>query len=450
MPGDDGRRLGLRSLLGSPRWRPGLFVGVTTLVVGASILALAYTPARYRAAADVSYRVADAVATALPPDLAARRLERRLPAIREKLRDTGLVAGVAGEAGLPTTAAGLARLAEAIDVRGVSAELFRVEYVDSDPARAARLANRLAESFVARAERERPVAPPFDAARLAEQLAATRLAIERNTLARLAVGQAQPQPTPTPVTYDADLERRLARRKAAAAELARAEAQLDLVRKNAPAAPTPDPELTRLRNHLTELRLRYTDEHPDVQAVRHRIGEIESATPRPQTAAYDDSLRRARDEVQRLRERLTALSAAVTRPAARPAAPRPLKSPPPDLETPRLAAERTELQAAYAALLRQEAANQAAAVAARLRPDEVFRVVGPARAPTSPAFPSPPAFVLAGLVAGLVLALAATAVAEARDRTVKSAGELEALLGRPLLAAIPFVTRREARGHVEH
>jgi uncharacterized protein involved in exopolysaccharide biosynthesis len=450
MPGDVGPRLGVRALIGSPRWRPALFVAVAALGVGASLAALVLTPARYRASVEVSYRVADAVKAALPPDLAAARLERRLPAIREALRDTSLVAQSAAAAGLAATPEVRARLAEGIDAQGVSTEEFRLDYVDTDPARAALVANRLAEGFVAQAERARPGPPPFDAAVLAEKLAATRQAIERNTAALRGASEPAPQATPTPAPADAGLERRLAQRKAAAAELAHAEAQLELVRKNAPAAPAPDPELTRLRSQLAELRLRYTDEHPDVQAVRRRIGEIEAAAPRPQTAAHEDALRLARDEVRRLKDKLTAASAAVARSAPRPSAPRPQRSPAPGLEAARLAEERQQLQDAYATLLRQEAANQAAAVAARLRPDEVFRVVRPAQVPTAATFPNPYAFVLAGLVAGIVLGLAATAVAEARDHTVKSAGELEALLGRPLLAAVPFVTRREARGHVEH
>jgi len=77
----------------------------------------------------------------------------------------------------------------------------------------------------------------------------------------------------------------------------------------------------------------------------------------------------------------------------------------------------------------------------------VFRILEPALPPQRPFYPSAPAFAGLGLLAGLLAGVAAAFVAEARDRSVRSAEELERLLGRPLLAAIPFVSSRERREH---
>lgn len=75
-----------------------------------------------------------------------------------------------------------------------------------------------------------------------------------------------------------------------------------------------------------------------------------------------------------------------------------------------------------------------------------FEIVEPALVPQRPFFPSRPAFALVGLALGLALGLAAAIAAELRDRTVRSAGDLQELLALPLLAQVPLVrVRRSSR-----
>jgi uncharacterized protein involved in exopolysaccharide biosynthesis len=75
-----------------------------------------------------------------------------------------------------------------------------------------------------------------------------------------------------------------------------------------------------------------------------------------------------------------------------------------------------------------------------------FAIAEPARVPPRPFFPSRLAFALVGLALGLALGLAAAIVAELRDRTVRSAEDLQELLAQPLLAQVPLVrVRRSSR-----
>ncbi len=73
-----------------------------------------------------------------------------------------------------------------------------------------------------------------------------------------------------------------------------------------------------------------------------------------------------------------------------------------------------------------------------------FEVVEPARVPRRPFFPSRPVFGLVGLALGLALGLAVAIVTEIRDRSVRSAEDLQELLALPLLAQVPLVRVRRS------
>jgi uncharacterized protein involved in exopolysaccharide biosynthesis len=75
-----------------------------------------------------------------------------------------------------------------------------------------------------------------------------------------------------------------------------------------------------------------------------------------------------------------------------------------------------------------------------------FEIVEPARVPRRAFFPSRPVFGLVGLALGLALGLVVAIVTEIRDRTVRSAEDLQELLALPLLAQVPLVrVRRSSR-----
>lgn len=99
------------------------------------------------------------------------------------------------------------------------------------------------------------------------------------------------------------------------------------------------------------------------------------------------------------------------------------------------------MQDAYAVLLREQAARRPSETSDLDIPTQVFRVVNAASVPERPYFPKLWLFSLVGFLTGLLAGLGAAFLAEAHDRSVRSAEELEALLDLPVLAEIPVVRR---------
>ncbi len=96
-------------------------------------------------------------------------------------------------------------------------------------------------------------------------------------------------------------------------------------------------------------------------------------------------------------------------------------------------------------LLRRQSETEVAARLQDTRESNV-RIVDEALVPSGPYRPSLPKNVSTGLLAGLLLGLAAAFLVEYLDRSVKTAEELERLIGVPVLAVIPDVDDRR-RGY---
>ena len=232
-------------------------------------------------------------------------------------------------------------------------------------------------------------------------------------------------------------------------QLREAQARLDGLRSAPldPAVRPSDPELVRLRQELAVLRTRYTDQHPDVQAVLRRIAEREAivVTAPPSAADRLSPMRRSAARSPRWSPCPPARPAWSRRwrvCARRPGA---CGQPRYDERRAALERERAQQQETYLALLRKQTEDQLAATRAREVPAELFRVVNPASPPERPFFPNPWLFASVGLLLGLTVGVGAALLAEASDRTVKDAEELRELLGLPLLVEIPFVPKRPSR-----
>lgn len=407
------------------RLRPWL-VGLGAVVgLGAGVAAAVVVPPRYRASATLSLEVEAATAAALPPAVATERLLLRVPGIRDRLEQ--------------------ARLAASVEVSATGADRIQVGCVEASPARAAEIANRLADVLVAPPKSEAAGPAPVDPAALEERLTTARHAVER-TVAQISRLREATDADADSAARAATLKRLRGDLATVTDGLARSRARAEQLRGAQEPEPTPDPELASLRRQLESLRTRYTDQHPDVQAVQRRLREAEGAAGRARADVPTDAGERQQADagVTQLEARQAALEAEI----ARALAPLPRAGTAEhDRRLTQLTRERERLQEDYLALVKEQAAQQETLVAARTRPAEVFRLVAPATPPQQPFFPSAPAFAGWGLLAGLLVGVAAAFVAEARDGSVRSAEELERLLGRPLLAAIPFVTSRERREH---
>jgi len=382
-------------------------------------------PPRYRATTLLAVELTPSPG-ALSRSTAAEMLRRRLPAITKRVSDS----------------ASVERFRGAVDVRVAGANRIELTCVAGAPDRAAAVANRLAALLVEASGPRTPESFRGGSADLEERLTRARRALEKNQQAIDRVrrrGAAEPTGLGTSVS---DLPRLRTEHADVAEQLRAAQGEMEELRRVPPAAPAPseDPELARLRQELTALRTRYTEQHPDVQSVRRRIAERETTAKAPPTER-DTRVRAAEAQVEDLSARLARLELEMASlDSAREGRPARLEG---QLES--LERERTPLDEAHIALLREQTEVRLAEARARNVPTETFRVVGSASPPGRPHFPNPWLFSFVGLLAGLTAGLAAASVAEARDPSVKSVGDLEGLLQLPVLAEIPFAPRRPVR-----
>ena len=439
--------------------RPALVCLPALLVSLGALLVAHLLPARYRAAALVRVEwdeAAQAVLAQSPADARSRGLQ----VVRERVLGREALETVLREANPYRARSGgplpmaeqLDALLDAVRVKPNGAGQFLIESVHADPALAADVSNRLATWLTRESERDRLKRAQADPALVEARLAEARRALEK-ALEGLRGRQEGGVPVATGEMDSAHaLRTRLeAERRTAAASLAAARERAGQLRRAIEAQPQAvadlgaSAELARLVEQRVELLRRYTEHHPDVEALDRRIrrleGQVSSSTPPapgPEAEAVRSEFGRVEAEIVALRRRVEGLDAELAR-AASPADPPPAPDPVQGLES--LAEEVDRAQKAYAAI---EDELHAAEVAWRLSPRALprLRLVSEARAPERPYFPSRLVFGLVGLALGLAGGLGAALVAERRDPTVKDSEDLQELLPHPLLAEIPDVRVR--------
>ena len=395
------------------------------LVAGLA-LALGLSP-RYRAKVLLAVELTPG-AKAVSASTATTMLHRRLPAIRQQLQDGARVERVRG----------------AVDIRVLGADRVELECVDEDPSGAAAGANRLAALLVERTEAQWTGQPPTNVEGLEMQLAQAGRALEANRQALDRLRRSGIAGSAEPVADVVALQRLAADLAALILQLRGAQRELDGLR-GAPrdgTVPPDDPELARLRQELTTLRARYTEQHPDVEALLRRLAERQAAVARAETtsapAEASPQVRRAEADIELLSARKAQLESEMAR----------LRDPARDTQTAgsdrqisALEHERVSLQEDHLALLRAMAHARLAAAQPRSSPTEHFRVINPASPSKRPFFPDRRLYSLLGFLSGLTAGFLAALLAEVRDQSVKNAEDLMELLHLPLLAEIPFVRR---------
>ena len=163
---------------------------------------------------------------------------------------------------------------------------FLIEFVHNDPEKAASVANRLASVFIEEAEgqREKQAVEGFEF--IDSQLKETRASARVQGGGGPPVQGAEPrEPSRAAPTNVATLQRLQMELQTVSENLRAAQARADLLRQaaqqeaNNPGVRTVDvpSQLDQLRGQLAELRNRYTDQHPDVQALQRRIRELEQS-----------------------------------------------------------------------------------------------------------------------------------------------------------------------------
>jgi polysaccharide chain length determinant protein (PEP-CTERM system associated) len=204
--------------------------------------------------------------------------------------------------------------------------------------------------------------------------------------------------------------------------------------------------LADARRDLIEARRIYTDDHPNVLSLQAQVEDLERELERESKEPGSESARRdplrereleaialnadaRRSEESQLRERISDLEKRV---ADAPRNEQALLELTRDYET---------LQQTYKLLLgnKHDAALSRNLEEARMA--EQFKVLRPARTPTTPFWPDPLIVVPSGLAVGLGLALLLILWAEFRTPAFHSVDTLARRLGLPIFAAIPDLDR---------
>lgn len=380
---------------------------------------------------------------------------RRLQALRQQLLARPVVERVLRETH-PFTATGetaptsaqATRLLVQVSVEPRSGSDYAIGFSHGDAAKAALVVNGLVEALAEEsARREAEASRPAD---LEARLAVARATLDQRQAALRRAREVGATGTSVPGIESTQEQ---TERRALVLALTRARARADRLRlEMAAETPTtapatgPTAELEVLRARRAELRQRYTEDHPDVEALTRRIRRLEAESPGPvsptpsaRLEALRTELAEAEKEIEALQARETSLDAEVARAAGRSGRPSPPGASAAELrDAATLAREVEEAQAAFLELERQwrdaeTAARLGGGVSGR------FEVAQRAEVPARPAGPARLVFPIVGTLLGLAVGWALGVAAELRDPSVRDEDDLRSMLAEPVLAVLPEV-----------
>lgn len=210
-------------------------------------------------------------------------------------------------------------------------------------------------------------------------------------------------------------------------------------------------ELQSLLSQEADLTARYTDDYPDVVAIRRKIKDLKhqmaqspaAVSGAPATVSHNDS-----PETQRLRLQIKALDLAITqrkrdqsgtqgqvnlyqeRISASPLVQEQYKN---------LTRDYQQAQAFYDDLLKKMNESRMASDLEHRQQGEQFRVMDAANLPDAPTSPKRPVFAAGGLIFGLALGLGIVALIEYRNTALRTERDIWAFTKLPTLATISLV-----------
>jgi polysaccharide chain length determinant protein (PEP-CTERM system associated) len=381
-----------------------------------------------------------------------------------------------------------------IGLRGRDA--FVLQYRDTDPARAQRLATRLASMFIEETSGNRARQVQGANEFIDSQLVATRTELEQvegslrqikqrfmgmlpnqleANLSTLQRFELERQSVAEQIRVAKERRGLLERQLTLQSQMNEPEAQLvpDLPSAAAPAPGEPGTtpnSLPALKAYLTQLLTRYTPEHPEVVATQKRIARLESelpATPaveappeaaappvhpvqvageepmsgndflvsdvKAQLAAVDRDILELEARHEQIRSQIGVYQTRVE------------KIPEVEQELQSLERDYALRSRYYSELLSRKLEAETAGAVERKWQEEQFKILDPAQVPDKPESPKPSVFLMLGTLVGLGAGLAAAFLVEVSDPTVKNMRELEALLPYPVLLTLPRLKESRKR-----
>jgi polysaccharide chain length determinant protein (PEP-CTERM system associated) len=364
------------------------------------------------------------------------------------------------------------RLRARIRIDSPREELIRILYHDTDPLRAQRLTNEIAQIYLreSRGAKERESREAFEFIDKQVRDYGDKLAVAHEKVLAYYRGQepALTPEAPTAAPSPSPVKRLPADQLAALrAEEASLTAQLG---RNRPASQNPQEtrqaedhhrnRLAQLQSELDRLLAAYTDQHPDVKRVRREIttvqdqlkgaerARIDRERAAAATSALDDEVERAaRARLAEVQRRISAATGVVRRPRPIAAVGRAVPDERTDPEMRGVGQDTTlsELLRRYEStrdiyqdlLKRRENAR----VSMTLDAENIgltARVLEPADVPVNPTGLRLMHFCMAGMALALLLPLGILFALVRFDPRVRSAQQIERLARVPLLVSIPY------------
>jgi uncharacterized protein involved in exopolysaccharide biosynthesis len=202
---------------------------------------------------------------------------------------------------------------------------------------------------------------------------------------------------------------------------------------------------------LSEMRQRYSDNHPDVKRLQRtienlkaRIAAGEKDDPQntvgrtPAVVQLETQLNGVESQIAALQEQRQELRAQVANLQGR------LKSTPEvELTYDSLTRDATTARRLYEQLNNKRMDAEVKAAAIKIGTADQFTLVTPPQVPTAPTKPPRLGILLIGLIGATFLAFMATLAAMALDSTVRGSHDVLALLNIPPLAVVPAIHNAE-------
>jgi polysaccharide chain length determinant protein (PEP-CTERM system associated) len=207
-----------------------------------------------------------------------------------------------------------------------------------------------------------------------------------------------------------------------------------------------------LRVQLVDMKTRYTDQNPDIIKLRAQITDLEQqladmeaekkgAGNRPDNPAYINlsaQLASTYNDIRSLTRELTELNAEADKYRRRITATPRVEDQYRDLT---MALSNTQLK--YNDLAAKHMEARVATGLEKEQKGERFTLIEPPRLPEKPFKPNRLAIVLIGFVLGVGAGVGFAALREFSDDSVRSADQLEAAIGLPVLTGIPVIMTRK-------
>jgi polysaccharide chain length determinant protein (PEP-CTERM system associated) len=459
-------------------------------IFAVAILALAVMPRKYQSSTLIMVE-SDRASAAMKSD----QLGERLGTIKQEIESRTRLEQVLSEL-KPYAAYGelplywqVDEMRRATHIRVQGNDAFSIEYVHRNPEMAMKVTNRLASLFIENTGKLREAAVVEARGFTESSLAESKKMLDQSQLAVRQFKEKYMGALPEQLATNlATLSRLQMEKQTLEGSLQAAESRRELtlnamMNQGFSSSKTGDSakQLLELKQNLAALRQRYTEYHPDIQALVARIQAIESSTTdegkaRREAAANasatgtasagDGSARQDKvvpnldlsdpaaytlyTNLEKVNQEIQSLSLAKRDLDARIAL---LQS---RVETtPRIEAELYALEKDYSLsrenydlMLRKDLqAEMAERLEAHWQAD-LFRVLDPAHLPERPVSPNGFLFVMAGLFFGAIAGLITAAIADYLDQSVKNVRQLESLVPIPVLATIPQVKRMRKKAKI--